>query len=312
MHVLVTGAAGFIGSHVVEALSARGDDVVALDCLLPDSYDAAVKRATWTLLGELPGVGCVEADLRTADLTSLLDGVDGVIHEAAMPGLMPSWDRFATYLSCNVAGTERLVRAATEAGVERFVHASTSSVYGRFATGGEDQPTEPYSPYGVTKLAAEKLVLAYAANFGLPAVVLRYFSVYGPRQRPDMAYHRFCEALLDGRPVTVYGDGSQTRANTYVTDCAAVTVAALTAEAGERVYDVSGGRKLALVEALEVLADELGVTPRIEFEPTRPGDQQDTWSDAALAARDLGFDPAVPVEAGLRAQAAWHRDRRGR
>jgi nucleoside-diphosphate-sugar epimerase len=171
-------------------------------------------------------------------------------------------------------------------------------------------PTEPFSPYGVSKLAAEKLVQAYVANFGLDAVILRYFSLYGPRQRPDMGYHLFCEAMLDERPITVFGDGRQRRSNTYVSDAVSATVAALAGGAPGDVLNVCGDETIALLDAIGVLADELGVQPVLEFREPRPGDQRDTAGDAGRAREVLGWAPRVPVETGLRRQAAWHRDLR--
>ena len=306
MRVLLTGAAGFIGSHVCEALSTAGHEVVALDCLLPESYDANVKRATFLELARLPGVKLVNADLRTDPLDHWLEGVDAVINEAAMPGLMNSWSDFSLYAQCNLMALDRLVQASSRANIGKFIQISTSSVYGRTAIGDETAPTEPFSPYGVTKLAAEKLLLAHCANFGFPAVVLRYFSIYGPRQRPDMAYHRFAEALLDGRPMTVFGDGQQSRSNTYVGDAVRATVEALHTGQLGGIYNISGGESIRLLEAIEVLAGELGVRPEIDFAPARPGDQRDTFGVTTRARDELGWSPRISPVVGLRLQAQWH------
>ncbi len=227
-----------------------------------------------------------------------------------MPGLMKSWTDFDVYVGCNLLAVERLLAAVERAGVGRFVQISTSSVYGRFAVGDESLPTEPFSPYGVSKLAAEKLVLAHVANFGLDAVILRYFSLYGPRQRPDMGYHLFCEAMLDGRPITVFGDGRQRRSNTYVSDAVSATVAALDRGSGGDVVNICGDQTIELLDAIGVLADELGVEPIIEFAQPRPGDQRDTSGDATRARRVLRWSPEVSVDVGLRRQAAWHAARR--
>ena len=252
----------------------------------------------------------VVADLRTADLAELLAGVDAVINEAAMPGQAVSWREFELYSSCNLTAVQRLAEACLAAGVGRLVQVSTSSAYGRNAVGDETLPLAPISPYGVTKVAAESLVQAYVRERGLDAVVLRYFSVYGPRQRPDMAYHLFCEALLDDREVTVFGDGRQSRSNTYVSDVARATVASLTAGDPGLVANIAGGETIALLDALEVLAEAIGVVPRIRWEPAQVGDQRDTRGDASLARAVLGWSPRVGVLAGMQAQAAWHRDRR--
>lgn len=209
-HILVTGAAGFIGSHLCEALLDAGHRVRGLDCFT-DYYSRDQKEANLVLARERDGFELVDADLRTDDLGPALDGIDVVINEAVTPGLALSWDNFEQYESCNVYAVTRLIKACQEATVTRFVQASTSSVYGAQATGAEDQVTRPISPYGVTKLAAEQLLLAYNHAFSFPVVVLRYFSIYGPRQRPDMAYRIFCEKLLRDQPLEVFGDGLQSR-----------------------------------------------------------------------------------------------------
>jgi nucleoside-diphosphate-sugar epimerase len=304
--VLVTGAAGFIGSHLSEALLGAGHDVVGVDCFT-DYYARELKEQNVAAARGHTRFTFAESDLRTADLDPLVDGVDVVINLAATPGLVLSWDDFDRYESCNVSAVQRLIEACRRAGVGRFVQASTSSVYGAEATGDEQRPTEPVSPYGVTKLAAEHLLQAYHRTHGFPVVVLRYFSIYGPRQRPDMAYRIFAERLLRGEPVTVYGDGLQTRGNTYVDDCVAATV--LATERGEpgRAFNIGGGRPISLLDALHALAAALGVEPRIEFRPARPGDQRNTFADTARAAAELGWQPTVEPDEGLARQAAWLR-----
>ena len=305
MTVLVTGAAGFIGSHLCEALLAAGHRVVGVDAFL-DYYGRERKERNLDALRALPGFTFHESDLRTASLEPLLEGVDAVVNEAAMPGLERSWLDIEAYTSCNVVAVQRLCEAAVRVGLPRLVHVSTSSVYGTDAVGGEDTPTRPVSPYGVTKLAAEHLVLAYRSQFGLPAVILRYFSIYGPRQRPEMAYAAFTEALIDGRPLTIHGDGSQSRSNTFVSDCVAGTVAALERGAPGEIYNIGGGKEITLLDALAVIADELRVEPRVSFGPARPGDQRRTAADVSKARAALGYEPAVRPEDGLRRQVAWH------
>ena len=304
MHVLVTGAAGFIGSHLCEALLDAGHGVVGIDAFL-DYYGRDRKERNLAGLRGHEGFAFAELDLRTAPLGPVLEGVDAVIHAAAMPGLVRSWVDIDTYTSCNVVAVQRLCEAATAAGIQRFVHVSTSSVYGAEAVGDESTPTRPVSPYGVTKLAAEHLVSAYCSQFGLPAVILRYFSIYGPRQRPEMAYAIFTEALLDGRPLEVFGDGRQSRSNTFVSDCVAGTLAALERGPAGGVYNIGGGRELELLDAIGIIADELGVEPRLVFGPARAGDQRRTAADVSKARRELGYDPVVGPEEGLRRQVAW-------
>jgi nucleoside-diphosphate-sugar epimerase len=309
MRILVTGAAGFIGSHLSEALLNEGHEVVGLDAFV-ETYPRAQKEANLAAAIEHPRFAFHEADLRFADLEPLIDGIDAVVNEAAMAGLVKSWRDIDAYATNNVSGLGRLLEASRNVGVQRFVQISTSSVYGTEAVGDEDRPLRPVSPYGVTKLAAEHLVRCYAEAYGLPAVVLRYFSIYGPRQRPDMAYHIFIEALLNGQPIVVYGDGEQSRSNTYIADCVAGTMRALESAAIGETYNIGGGREITLNEALEILADEVGATPRIERREARTGDQRRTSADIGRAREGFGYEPSVDPKEGLRRQVAWHRSRR--
>ena len=303
--VLVTGAAGFVGSHLVEALLARGDAVVGLDGFV-DSYPR--ERKVHNLVRALahPAFTFGEVDLRTGELRPWLEGVDVVVNEAAFAGLPRSWTDLDAYVGCNLLALERLVAAALAAGVERFVQVSTSSVYGRDAVGDETTPTCPVSPYGISKLAAEQLVLAHVVAHDLPATILRYFSIYGPRQRPDMAYHIFVERLRRGLPLDVYGDGHQSRSNTFVADCVQATVAAIDRGAVGEVYNIGGGEEIELLAAIDILADELGVTPQLDHRPPRIGDQRRTCADTSRAREALGYQPRVSPDAGLRRQVGWH------
>ncbi len=310
MRIVVTGAPAFIGSHLSEALVAGGHDVVGIDAFV-DYYPRPIKEANVAGLAEAPAFTLHELDLRTDELAPVIAGADAVVHLAAMAGLLRSWTEFRSYMDCNVLGTQRLLEATRAANVERFVHVSTSSVYGRDAVGDEDQPLRPISPYGVTKLAAENLVLAFVDAFGLNATVLRYFSIFGPRQRPDMGYHLFIEALLDGRTITIFGDGEQTRTNTFVSDAVAATVAAITRGERGAIYNVGGGEAISVNEAIAVLADHLGVEPSVVHGPERPGDQRHTAPDTSRARRALGYAPSVGAADGLRRQADWQRARRG-
>lgn len=305
MRVLVTGSAGFIGSHLCEALIEAGNQVVGIDAFIP-YYPRTSKEDNLAGLCRTDGFTFHEADLRTAPLEPFLDGIDAVLHLAAMPGLVRSWADFDLYLTCNVAATSRLLDACRTAGVGRFIYVSTSSVYGLDAVGDEDMPTIPISPYGVTKLAAEHLVMAYVRTFGFPAAILRYFSIYGPRQRPDMAYRIFTEALSEGRPIAVFGDGSQSRSSTFVSDAVAGTIAAIDGARIGGIYNIGGGRRITLNEAIATIADELGVTPVIEYGPTRDGDQRATEADTTRARATFGYQPRVDPEDGLRAQVQWY------
>ena len=254
MRIVVTGVAGFVGSHLAEALLGRrprGRRPRCVHRLLP----RPVKERNLAGLIARPDFTFHERDLRTDPLEPLLEGADAVVHLAAMPGLARSWTDVELYTTCNLLATHRLVEAILATGVPRLLHASTSSVYGTDAVGDETAPTQPVSPYGVTKLAAEHLVLAYVRSRGLDASILRYFSMFGPRQRPDMGYHIFIEALLDGRPITVFGDGEQSRSNTYISDCVRGTVAAIEGAATGEIYNIAGGEELTLNEAIRAIAD---------------------------------------------------------
>jgi nucleoside-diphosphate-sugar epimerase len=305
MRCVVTGAAGFIGSHLCESLLQAGHDVVGLDAFI-DYYPRSVKEQNLAAALDAPRFRFARLDLRTDPLEEALDGADVVFHLAAMPGLTQSWVDFDGYASCNLSATQRLLAALrrTAPRLDRLVYASTSSVYGRFADGDEDQPTVPVSPYGVTKLAAEHLCRAYGAAHGLPVVVLRYFSVYGPRQRPDMGYHRFIEALRHDRPVVVNGDGRQSRSNTYVADCVAATVAAVAAAPGA-LYNVGGGESANVWEILARLEKLAGRPARFVAGPARPGDQQSTRADTTRLRRELGWEPRTGLDEGLARQWNW-------
>jgi UDP-glucuronate 4-epimerase len=306
---LVTGAAGFIGSHLCEALLAAGHEVVGVDAFIP-YYPRPIKEDNLRAARAHPRFAFHELDLRAAELDPLVRGCDVIFHEAAMAGLMKSWSDFELYVSCNIIATQRLLEAAKRAGVAHFIHISTSSVYGRDAVRAtEDRALSPFSPYGVTKVAAENICRAYRDNFGVPVTILRYFSVYGPRQRPDMAYHILIRALLRNEPFTMYGDGTQSRSNTYVADCVQATIAAFErrdAVAGE-IINVGGGEVVTLNEVIRMAEQLTGRTANIRREAARPGDQKHTAADIAKAMRLLDYKPNTRVYDGLRAQVEWER-----
>jgi nucleoside-diphosphate-sugar epimerase len=311
MRVVVTGAAGFVGSHVAEALIAAGHEVVGIDAFI-DYYPRSLKEDNLAQLQLDPMFRLCEADLRTALLEPVLEGADVVIHEAAMAGLPRSWTEFETYLTCNVLGTERLLAAARAVGVPRYLHISTSSVYGLEAVGDETRPTRPISPYGVTKLAAEHLVEAFVDTYGFNASILRYFSIFGPRQRPDMAYSIFIDALLAGQPITIFGDGEQSRTNTFVSDAVAGTIAAIDGAAAGETYNIGGGEPITVNEAIRTLAAFLEVTPDLRHEAARAGDQRHTAADTTKARLAFGYAPTVGPRDGLVRQARWQAGRRRR
>jgi nucleoside-diphosphate-sugar epimerase len=304
MICLVTGAAGFIGSHLCERLLDLGHTVRGLDAFIP-YYPRPLKEANLAAARRHPRFTAHELDLRSAPLDAVTADVDVVFHLAAMAGLTRSWTEFDLYQSCNLTATQRLLEALRgRPSLRRLIYASTSSVYGRFSSGDEMMPTRPISPYGVTKLASENLCRAFAEEHGLPVVVLRYFSVYGPRQRPDMGYWLFTDALLRGRPLTVFGDGLQVRGNTFVSDCVEATVRAVEAPVLET-YNVGGGEAANVWEILAKLEKLTGRQADVRREPARPGDQRQTCADTAKLTRHLGWRPQVTLDAGLAQQVAW-------
>lgn len=305
MKCLVTGSAGFIGSHLCERLVRDGHTVVGVDAFIP-YYPRPIKEANLLALRSHKSYTHHSLDLRSDALAELLDGVDVVFHLAAMAGLVKSWTDFDLYQSCNLTATQRLLDAAKrQPTLPRLVYASTSSVYGRFSTGDETMPTRPISPYGVTKLAAENLCRSYE-EFGLPTVVLRYFSVYGPRQRPDMGYHRFIAALLSQQPITIYGDGLQMRGNTYIDDCVEATIAAMRAPVGE-IYNLGGGETASVWDILGKLEAILGRKAILRRDAARPGDQRSTCADTSKLTRHLGWQAKTSLDEGLARQVAWQR-----
>jgi UDP-glucuronate 4-epimerase len=300
---VVTVAAGFIGSHLAEALLADGHEVVGWDSFT-DYYDPALKEEN------ARGLDVRRLDLATDELD--LAGFDGLFHLAGQPGVRSFGDVFDVYVRDNVLAGRRLFEAAASDGV-RVVYASTSSIYGAaetFPTPEETTP-RPLSPYGVTKLAAEHLAFAYAVGFGLDAVVLRYFSVFGPRQRPDMAFPRIVNALLDGTPFELYGDGSYSRGFTYVDDVVAATIAAMERAPAGAVYNVGGGAEVSMLEAIAAFEELAGRPLDVRTKSTVPGDQRRSRADTSRIEAELGWRPQTPFEQGIRAQWDWAAGRVG-
>jgi UDP-glucose 4-epimerase len=304
MRALVTGAAGFIGSHLVERLLVDGCEVVGVDALT-DYYDPAVKRANVArVLGD-PGFSWRELDLAADDLGGLLDGVDVVYHLAGQPGVRLSFGAgFGTYVRENVVGTQRLLEACVGRRLQRFVYASSSSVYGHIEGAASEAGTvrAPVSPYGMTKAATEDICGVYFRNEGVPVVGLRYFTVYGPRQRPDMAFCRFIEAALEGRALPLYGDGRQLRDFTYVEDVVEATVAAGRHGRPDRVYNIGGGTPVELRAVFGLLGEVLERPVLIDRLPAAHGDARATCADGSRALAELGFRPRVGLEVGLARQ----------
>ncbi len=308
MKALVTGVAGFIGSTLAERLIADGADVVGLDCFT-DYYPRPVKERNLAGLNGRPRFRFVESTIRDADLAGLLADRTHVFHLAAQAGVRKSWGAdFAVYTVNNIEATQVLLEAACRVPtLERIVYASSSSVYGDNVAMPmrEDALPQPVSPYGVTKLAGEQLCYLYHANYGVPTVSLRYFTVYGPRQRPDMGFHKFLRATARGDAITVYGDGEQTRDFTYVHDAVAATAAAAVRGVPGRVYNIGGGSRVSINQVFEMIGRVAGRTPRLTVDPAQKGDMRHTYADTSLAQADLGFKPTVGLEEGIAAEYKW-------
>jgi UDP-glucose 4-epimerase len=304
---LVTGAAGFIGSTLSDRLVADGADVVGLDCFT-DYYARAVKERNLSGLAGHARFRFVESAIRDADLPALLRDRTHVFHLAAQAGVRKSWGRdFAVYTVNNIEATQLLLEACKGSELERLVYASSSSVYGDNVPipMREDALPQPVSPYGVTKLAAEQLCHLYHTTYGVPAVSLRYFTVYGPRQRPDMGFHKFLRAAIRAEPIRVYGDGEQTRDFTFVHDAVNATVAAAVRGVPGRVYNIGGGSRVSVNDVVEVIGRVTGSRPIVEVESAQPGDMRHTYADTSLARADLGFQPQISLEEGLKAEYQW-------
>jgi UDP-glucose 4-epimerase len=307
MKALVTGAAGFVGSHLSERLIGSGATVTGVDCFT-DYYPRALKDRNLAALRQSPGFTLVEQPLANADLAGLLDGTTHVFHLAAQAGVRKSWGRdFHVYTVNNIEATQILLEACVGKPIERFVYASSSSIYGDEVPlpMREDARPQPVSPYGVTKLAAEQLCYLYHVNHSVPTVSLRYFTVYGPRQRPDMGFSRFLTAILKDESLPMFGDGRQTRDFTFVADAVSATVAAATRGKLGGVYNIGGGSRVELLEVFELIRAVTGRPVKIERLESQRGDMRDTYADTTRARTDLGFAPTVTLEQGLRAQYEW-------
>ena len=297
MKYVVTGAAGFIGSHLTEALLSRGHEVRAVDCFT-DYYDPALKEQN------AAGLDVTRLDLADEDLD--LAGVDGVFHLAGQPGMRSFGEVFEDYVTRNLLASRRVFETAAGAGV-RVVFASSSSVYGdaeRYPTPETARP-RPLSPYGITKIGCEQLAYAYGSSFGLDAVVLRYYTFYGPRQRPDMAFARIADALATGTSFELFGDGLQSRSFTYVADGVDATIAAMERASAGAVYNVGGGREATMREAISILEKVSGRSLELVERPVAAGDMRRTAPDVTAIERDLGWHATTSLEDGLRAQWEW-------
>lgn len=306
---IVTGAAGFIGSHLVEALLKRGEEVIGID-EFNDYYDPTIKRKNIAHLQNHPRFTLVEGNIQFLDWKTLLKNVDVIYHQAAQAGVRASWgEGFRAYTERNINSTQVLLEAAKDTpSLKRLVFASTSSVYGDAETlpTHEEICPKPVSPYGITKLAAERLCGLYHKNFGVPFVSLRYFTVYGPRQRPDMAFHKFFKAVLTDEAIPIYGDGQQTRDFTFVSDAVAANLAAATVlEAVGEIFNIGGGSRVVLAEVLQTMEEIVGHPIKKNHVEKAMGDARHTAADVSKARKVLGYQPQVSLYEGLKQEWQW-------
>jgi UDP-glucose 4-epimerase len=307
MTSLVTGVAGFIGSTLAERLVATGDSVIGVDCFL-DYYPRELKERNLEGLRREDGFELVEAPLTELDLGELVGRCDRVFHLAAQAGVRASWgSEFSIYTTNNILATQQLLEAAVPSGLRAFVFASSSSVYGDGVElpMKEDVPLHPVSPYGVSKLAAEKLCELYYVNHRVPTVSLRYFTVYGPRQRPDMAFHRLLKCAATGQPFKLFGDGGQTRDFTFVDDAVAATVAAAEKGRPGAVYNIGGGSRVSMLDVIRTIERVTGKELSVDREAKQKGDMRDTYADTSAARADLGYAPGTSLEEGLAKEWQW-------
>jgi nucleoside-diphosphate-sugar epimerase len=305
--VCITGVAGFIGSNVAARLLSQGVEVIGVD-VFTDYYDRKFKDMHLAPIRDRKGFTFVESDLLDFDFAANLGSGDAIVHEAAQPGVRASWgEQFEIYTRNNVLVTQRMLESVKDVGLQKVVFAGSSSVYGDVNTFPmqETARPQPVSPYGVTKLAAEHLCMLYHHNYGLRTVSLRYFTVYGPGQRPDMAFHRFCRSILTGQPLPLFGTGKQTRDFTYIDDIVTGTVAAIEAECAGEVINVGGGSRISLEECIHIIEDAAGKKAKFDGSNMPKGDVKDTAADISKAKRLLGYDPKTPVAQGLPSELEW-------
>jgi nucleoside-diphosphate-sugar epimerase len=308
MKCLVTGAAGFVGSHLAERLLGEGHEVIGIDCFVP-YYPRWIKEKNLEGLLAHPQFRFIAANILDVDLPGLLArGLECIFHQAAQAGVRASWGKeFADYTALNILATQQLLEAAKSYPLRKFVYASSSSVYGDVTTlpMREDALPKPLSPYGVSKLSAEHLCYLYWKNYGVPTIALRYFTVYGPRQRPDMAFHRFLRFLLEGRPIPIYGDGQQTRDFTFIDDIVEANFLASQAPIVGEAFNIGGGTTIALTDAIGVCEAVSGKRAKLDIRPVEKGDVRQTLADVSRARQHLGYQPKVRLDEGLAAEWRW-------
>lgn len=310
MKAVVTGAAGFIGSHLSEELLKQGHTVIGVDALT-DNYDATIKRRNLAKISSDTCFEFLECDVSSNQVYDAIQHAGVVFHLAAQPGVRSSWGGdFKNHLARNLAATQAFLEMAASAQVGKLVLASSSSVYGNaisYPTSEEALP-KPISPYGVTKLAQEHLCFVYGKNFDIPVIALRLFTVYGPRQRPDMAFNRFIDAISKRWPITLYGDGNQTRDFTFVSDVVSAMMSSAVSDTDSRVINVGGGGQVKLLDVLDELQAIMGVRVTVNRQPAQPGDAKDTGADISLAKQLFGYVPSTSFTDGLTKQVNWQLD----
>ena len=307
MRVLVTGVSGFIGSSLSERLLDEGFQVIGVDSFF-DYYPRKIKEKNLEYLLSKPDFEFIEADIVKQDWGKIISRVNGVFHQAAVAGVRASWgQRFDQYVQNNILGTQKLLEACKDKRLEKFIYASSSSVYGDTdeLPIRESSSTNPVSPYGVTKLAAEHLASLYFKGYGVPTVSLRYFTVYGPRQRPDMAFHKFITAVIKGDQIEVYGTGEQTRDFTFIDDAVWANILAFKSGRSGEVYNIGGGSRIKLMDAIGIIEEITGKEANLVYTEPQRGDARHTFSDVAKAKADFGYAPLVDIESGLKKHFKW-------
>ena len=302
--VTVTGACGFIGSHLTKQLIERGFHVVGVDCLDDNLYSRSVKESRLKALKQLSNFDFGNINLATDELDSSISDSKFVFNLAAIPGQVLSWKLFDKYVESNILGTKKVIDSCIRNKVTKIIHASTSSVYGKFAVGDELQDTKPISPYGITKLAAENLLFALTSSNNLDFTILRYFSVYGPGQRPDMAIQRFLTAIKMGQEINITGDGTQKRDITYVQDVVEATISASSITEKKQIFNISGGKQFTLNQIIDECFNVSGLKSKINYIDRPIGDQEETFGDISKAQKLLGFNPTFDIKTGLSNQFA--------
>jgi nucleoside-diphosphate-sugar epimerase len=302
--VTVTGACGFIGSHLTKQLIERGFHVVGVDCLDDNLYSRSVKESRLKALKQLSNFDFANINIATDELDSSISDSKFVFNLAAIPGQVLSWKLFDKYVESNILGTKKVIDSCIRNKVTKIIHASTSSVYGKFAVGDELQDTKPISPYGITKLAAENLLFALTSSNNLDFTILRYFSVYGPGQRPDMAIQRFLTAIKMGQEINITGDGTQKRDITYVQDVVEATISASSLTEKKQIFNISGGKQFTLNQIIDECFNVSGLKSKINYIDRPIGDQEETFGDISKAQKLLGFNPTFDIKTGLSNQFA--------